>query len=100
MKRNKDLVKEILSEVRTSDPFSLEPEDFHAGQLPGHWEIKKVSYHLVLLLEEGFLARNSLHSGDVFAGRDGESDGLRLTWKGHDLLDDLKDQETYPGTLH
>jgi len=100
MKRNNDLVKEILSEVRMSDPFSLEPEDFHAGRLPGHWEIKKVSYHLVLLLEGGFLARNSLHSGDVFAERDAENDGLRLTWKGHDLLDELKDQETYSGGLH
>ncbi len=30
-----DLVQEILSEVRDSDPFALESEAFHAGRLPG-----------------------------------------------------------------
>lgn len=95
MKRNKDLVEEILTEIRDSDPFSLEPEDFHAGRLPGHWEIKKVSYHLVLLLEANFLARNSLHSGDVHGNGPVEDNGLRLTWRGHDLLDDLKSRKSY-----
>ena len=74
-----DLVKEILSEVRQTNPFSLEPEDFHAGRLPGHWDIKKVSYHLVLLLEGGFLARSALHAGIFRVVDDGDS-GIRLTW--------------------
>jgi len=93
-----DLVKEILSEVRQTNPFSLEPEDFHAGRLPGHWDIKKVSYHLVLLLEGGFLARSALHAGIFRVVDDGDS-GIRLTWKGHDLLDRLNDRDTYSGDL-
>jgi hypothetical protein len=93
-----DLVKEILSEVRETDPFSLEPEDFHAGRLPGHWDIRKVSYHLVLLLEGGFLARSTLHTGISGVANDSDS-GIRLTWRGHDLLDRLNDRETFSGDI-
>jgi len=97
MKRNFDLVQEILTEVRQTDPFSLQAEDFRAGRLPGHWDIKKVSYHLVLLLEDGFLARSTLHNGGARVGEEIDDKGLRLTWKGHDLLDALKDRDTYSG---
>jgi hypothetical protein len=93
-----DLVKEILDEVRQTDPFSLEPNDFHAGRLPGHWDIRKVSYHLVLLIEGGFLARSSLHTGVSCVAGDSNS-GIRLTWRGHDLLDKLNDRETFSGDL-
>lgn len=91
-----DLVREILAEVKDSDPFNPKSEGFHAGQLPGQWKIKKVSYHLVLLLEDGFLARSTLHKGNWYEDDDGNEDaGLRLTWKGHDLLEDLKDKTSY-----
>lgn len=93
MRRNLDLVREILSEVEDSDPFAPESEGFQAGQLAGQWEIKKISYHLVLLLEDGFLTRSTLHNGKWYEGNEQEEDaGLRLTWKGHDLLEELKDQ--------
>lgn len=90
MKRNMDLVREILSEVRETDPFNEEAEDLRLNRLPGHWEVQKISYHLVLLLEEGFLARG-LPSDEKWAGEQ-EADsnvGLRLTWRGHDLLEEL-----------
>ena len=95
MRRNMDLVQEILSEVRNSDPFALGPEGFHPGRLPGQWDIKKVSYHLVLLLEDGFLARSTLHKGEWYTDDEDTDTGLRLTWKGHDLLDELMDQASY-----
>ncbi len=96
MKRNMDLVREILSEVRDTDPFSTEPADFHAGQLPGQWGMKKVSYHLVLLLEEGFLTRSTLHVGRwQDQSKQDEEAGLRLTWKGHDLLRKLNEEKAY-----
>ncbi len=54
--------------------------------------MKKVSYHLVLLLEEGFLARSTLHKGEWYSKDEDEDAGFRLTWKGHDLLEELKDK--------
>lgn len=91
-----DLVQEILFEVRDSGLFALEPEDFHTDRLPGTWESKNVSYHLVLLLEEGFLAHSRFHKGGESVETDGEENaGLRLTWKGHDLLEELTDQTSY-----
>lgn len=92
MKRNMDLVQEILSEVRETDPFNEETEDLRVERLPGHWKIQKLSYHLVLLLEEGFLARG-LPSKAKWTGEQesGSNVGLRLTWRGHDLLEELKD---------
>ena len=101
MRRNMDLVKEIFSEIRESDQFALETGDFHPGRLPGQWSMKKVSYHLVLLLEADFLARSTLHEGrwdgpashDEDAEREGA--GLRLTWKGHELLDKLGERNSY-----
>lgn len=91
MRRNMDLVQEILSEVNNRNPFDADSEGFHAGRLHGQWEIKKVSYHLVLLLEEGLLARSTLHTGKWYEDNEQEEDaGLRLTWKGHELLEELK----------
>lgn len=95
MKRNMDLTQEILSELKDSNPFSPEATDFHPGRLPGHWDIERVSYHLVLLVEEGFLARHSLHRGTQNGSREEEDAGLRLTWKGHDLLEKLTEESTF-----
>lgn len=97
MKRNVDLTHEILSHVEEADPFVREPESINFGNLEGHWDVKEISYHLVLLLEEGFLARDTLHKGNYSAnlrkGDDEQEDaGLRLTWKGHDLLDELREK--------
>ena len=91
-----NLVQEILSEVKNSDPFSPESEGFHAGRLSGQREIKNVSYHLVLLLEDEFLARSTLHHGrwDETNEQDGDA-GLRLAWKGHDLLEELEEETSY-----
>ena len=100
MRRNMDLVKEILSEVKNSDPFSPDADDFHPGRLPGHWKIEQVSYHLVLLVEEGFLARHRLHVGAQEKGnKENEDGGLRLTWRGHDLLEELENNSRYGGSL-
>jgi Hypothetical protein (DUF2513). len=100
-----DLVEEILSEVRDTDPFAPEPEDFRAERLPGHWEIKKVAYHLIILVEEGFLARTTaldemlgpIGVGTEESGDDEYGSGLRLTWNGHDLLEQLKEQSSARG---
>jgi hypothetical protein len=88
------LVREILLEVKRSDPFSADDNDFQIGELPGHWDLKEVSYHLVLLVDEGFLARSTLHKGEWRCedGTTGKDSGLRLTWKGHDLLEELTDE--------
>jgi len=92
------LVQEILSEVRDVDHFDDESETFRIERLPGHWEIKNIAYHMILLLEEGFLARTSTEEesegpGAAWAGGIAaqHGSGLRLTWKGHDLLDDLRE---------
>ena len=91
-----DLVQEILSEVKDSDPFSPEADDFHPGRLPGHWGIEEVSYHLILLVEEGFLARHRLHKGTQNQnGREQENSGIRLTWRGHDLLEELTEESMF-----
>lgn len=94
MRRNMRLVREILSEMENTDPFAKEEtESFNIGKLDGHWDVKKVSYHLVLLIEGGFLARDTLHEGRWSEGSSREKDAsLRLTWRGHDLLEELKDE--------
>jgi len=91
-----DLTREILSEVKDSDPFSPEADDFHPGRLPGQWGIEEVSYHLILLVEEGFLARHRLHRGtQTGMGSEQEDTGIRLTWKGHDLLEELTEESMF-----
>lgn len=96
MRRNMDLAAEILSEIKNSDPFSSGTDDLRPGRLPGHWDMKQVSYHLVLLLEEGFLARHRLHAGEVEPECTADDDaGLRLTWRGHEFLEELKSQSSY-----
>lgn len=91
-----DLTREILLEVKDSNPFSPEADDFHPGKIAGQWKIEVVSYHLILLVEEGFLARHQLHQGTQNGkGRAAKDAGLRLTWKGHDLLEELIDESTF-----
>lgn len=86
-----DLVAELLSELEQTDPFDEAAEDLRFDRLAGHWDIQKVSYHLILLLEEGFLARGLPSGGGWTAEQDSVSNvGLRLTWKGHDLLEELE----------
>jgi len=100
MDRNMDLVGELLKEIKDSDPFSLTADDLDPSELPGHWDMKRVSYHLVLLIEEGLVARNFLHTGNLNGNEEEEEDaGLRLTWKGHDLLEELEAEKGYGSGL-
>jgi len=59
-----------------------------------HWDLRKVSCHLVLLLEDGFLTRSTLHTGISGVANVGDS-GIRLTWRGHDLLGRLTAREAF-----
>lgn len=97
MKRDLELAKHILAAVEKSNPFVRDPFSgggLNVGDIAGHYDVESVSYHLVLLLEEGFLTRDTLHqgkwSGHKSAGQRGR---LRLTWKGHNLLDELRLQD-------
>ena len=78
MKRDMDLVREILLQLENSNAQPLGPAEI---AIEGRTNTE-VSYHIELLHEAGLLeARNwSSHSGHDWRA-------IRLTWWGHEFLD-------------
>lgn len=91
MKRDWDLIRDILIEIENSkdmDSFLnfsesgyLYPEKLH------EYENKKITYHIQLLVGAGFISTNE----DDY----GEKELTGLTWKGHEYADKLRDAERW-----
>ena len=89
MKLDKDLVREILLAVEASNE---DPLGWTVLNLEGR-DAKEVSYHVMLLHEAGLIVGQDLST----------SDGLewlpkRLTYKGHEFLDTVRDGEVWRRT--
>ena len=86
MKRDKDLLRELLFEFESSDEwqirvpkFSGEPDERRARQ-----------YHIQLLCDEGYLVS--------FTGGIAEAGVFRMTAQGHDFLDAVRDEGIWSKT--
>lgn len=86
MKLNKELVREILLAVEASDKT---PDSWIDLIIEGHSE-DVVSYHVMLLHEAGFVVGQDLSSMNSFDWRP-----KRLTIKGHEFLDTVRDREVW-----
>jgi len=99
MRRDWDLVQEILEAYEEDNPFN---HDTAAAKNIDHDEPELVYYHIAMLEEQGYLDSSLIEHGnlDVLSGMDeqlnDETVPLLLTWKGHDLLDDLRSEENLP----
>ncbi|KPX32209.1 MULTISPECIES: DUF2513 domain-containing protein [Pseudomonas syringae group] len=88
MKLDKDLVREILLAVEAHD----HPQGWMTLALEGR-ESELVSYHVMLLDEAGLLSGISLGGLNHF-----EWQPKRLTYKGHEFLDTVRDGEVWRRT--
>jgi hypothetical protein len=94
MKRSMKYVKEILSIIEKGEiEVQFGAENFIVVPFNNenfNWNREELMYHLTLLGEEGFL--RSIESFKAHAVVDDTNQGYGvkgLTWKGHDLLDEL-----------
>jgi Hypothetical protein (DUF2513) len=85
MNRDMDLVRELLLFVerdpRLNGTAWMSPRNAEEMGITGH-SIEEINYHLTMLVEAGFLL-----------GRIGPNYPAisRMTWQGHEFLDDIKD---------
>ena len=81
MKRDMKLILKLLRHIRDS----ATPTEF--AELPDFepdYTTKQTFYHLSLCLESGFVKRNEV-------GIYGQPNSLRLTWQGHEKLEECSD---------
>ncbi|MBI6557387.1 Conserved hypothetical protein [Pseudomonas veronii 1YdBTEX2] len=89
MKLDKDLVREILLAVEASNE---DPLGWTVLNLEGR-DAKEVSYHVMLLHEAGLIVGQDLSTCDGL-----EWLPKRLTYKGHEFLDTVRDGEVWRRT--
>ena len=89
MKRDMDLIRSILQEVKScDDPNGLE----RMPEIEGHTEAQ-VSYHLKLLHDAGLI--EALVSDAAFGASYSDFMHINLTWAGQDFLDASKDDSLW-----
>ncbi|WP_456293247.1 DUF2513 domain-containing protein [Pseudomonas sp. AK106] len=89
MKLDKDLVREILLAIEAS---TKTPDSWIDLAIEGHSE-DEVSYHVMLLHEARFIEAQDLCSMSDFDWRP-----KRMTIKGHEFLDTVRDGEVWRRT--
>jgi Hypothetical protein (DUF2513) len=93
VQRNMDLTRELLLKIE-SDPRldGMRWIRYHTAEemgITGHSDVE-VGYHLSMLIEEGFLVgRDRMETMPVLH---------KLTWRGHELLDDIRDETIWGKT--
>ena len=88
MKRDKELMREILLRIEASPS----PVGFVEIDIPKHAQIE-VSQHVELLSEAGFIEAYDLTTMDSYDWRP-----KRLTYEGHEFLDTVRDPEIWRAT--
>lgn len=86
MKLDKDLVREILLAIEASD---TPPDSWIDLTIESHSE-DEVSYHVMLLHDAGFIVGKDLSEDSAFDWRP-----QRLTYRGHEFLDTVRDREVW-----
>lgn len=86
MKRDMELVRLLLLDLEGENSESTETnlKDFSQS---------KIAYHVRLLTDTGFINSKTFPNYDSETGRTYISESL--TWKGHDFLDDARDEKVW-----
>ena len=91
MKRDFQLIRKLLLEIETQsngiDVVTL-------VDIKGYSD-KQVQYHLALLDEAGLIVAHDVSSGDGL-----NFIPVRLTWEGHEFLDNARNNTIWNKTLH
>lgn len=87
MKRDADLIREILFQVEASPTT----EDSIGLNFEEH-DLDQVSYHVLLLHEAGLIV--AVNEGTGY-GEDENWKPIRLTWHGHEFLDAARDERRW-----
>ena len=87
MKRNLDLIKAILEHFEAKEDWRHELDLKIEG-----YEPKLVSYHLILMYEAGLINGEAVTSN---TGRIYDFVPFRLTWQGHEFLDNIRDKNRW-----
>jgi len=93
MKRDMDLIRDLLLEVEGNPLYDgtkwVHPVNPSELNIKNHSR-EEVGYHLTMLIEEGFIkGKSGMETIPVIN---------KLTWKGHELLDDIRDQQIWAQT--
>jgi hypothetical protein len=84
MKRNPDLVRQILLELE-KEPYQGQPIPIQIDDVTK----EEIVYHVMLLNEAGLIEAFDLGIGDV------SWMPVRLTWSGHEFLDAARDDDRW-----
>lgn len=87
MKRDLDLIKAILEHFEAKDDWKHEKDLEIEG-----YDIKLVSYHLQIMFEAGLINAEAITSE---TGRIYDLVPFRLTWQGHEFLDNIRDKSRW-----
>jgi Hypothetical protein (DUF2513) len=97
MKRNMDLVRNLLLGIEADPRFDgtqyphLREEDVRGiSGISGDNSNEEIYYHLMMLIEEGYIKGSGMMEGFPVVNK--------LTWKGHELIDDIRDQDIWAKT--
>jgi hypothetical protein len=97
MKREMGLIRELLLKLEPMGSshqvltFTADDEEL---AVKGYKE-EEIEYHLALIWEEGLVESGSNSSGRMASG---EFMFRRLTWKGHEFVDAVRDEEVWRQT--
>lgn len=95
MKRDMDLVRDILLDVEAANKPSMSNLLMAIGQSDEN--AIKLSYHLTMLIEQAQYLTGTKRM-NVSSAVGTEWLFLELTWQGHDFLDDTRDSEVWKKT--
>ena len=91
MKRNLDLIRYILLTTEDSDTSELRVADYITSQ----YSFNEVSYHITLLIEAGYMI--ALRADNLSSSYP-DYIVQRLTYKGHDFLDTIRNDNVFNKT--
>ena len=89
MKRDPDLIRKLLLRIEEC-PF---PNQYVTFKFAGH-EAEEIVYHVTLLCESGLIEAEE----NKYSCFD-EWNNVRLTWRGHELLELVRDQTRWQNAL-
>ena len=95
MKRDMELIRNLLLHVENDPLFDgthfVSPDIASEFDPSGEHSMDELAYHLELLMEAGFLkGKSGIGFGAPMVNK--------LTWKGHEFLDDIRDQDIWAKT--
>jgi hypothetical protein len=93
VERDMELTRELLLNLAADNRLNgaqwLRYKSAEELGVAGH-SLEEIAYHLNLLIDEGFLVGNSKRQGIPLLHK--------MTWKGHELLDDIRDDTVWGNT--